>query len=119
MSDTTHAPPPARHAPRALSIGRILRPHWKALTLALVAVVGETLTDILDPWPIKVIIDNVLRAKALPETLGTVVTAVFGHGPYAVLNFAVTAVAGIAIVGAASAYFLFIASSAVISVATV
>ena len=52
-----------------MSIGRILRPHWKALTLALVAVVGETLTDILDPWPIKVIIDNVLRAKALPEPL--------------------------------------------------
>ena len=105
MSDTAPAPPQARHPRRALSIGHILRPHWKALTLALVAVVGETLTDILDPWPIKVIIDNVLRAKALPEPLGALVTAVFGQGPHAVLNFAVTAVAGIAIVGAASAYF--------------
>ena len=27
----------------------LLRPHWKAMSLALVAVIGETVTDLLDP----------------------------------------------------------------------
>jgi subfamily B ATP-binding cassette protein MsbA len=89
----------------ALSIGTLVRPHWKALTLALLAVVGETLTDILDPWPIKVIVDNVLQSKPLPGFLDRTVTGIFGQGPYAVLNFAVATVALIAVVGAISAYF--------------
>src|SRR5512144_3022378 len=90
---------------RALRFVDLVRPHWKALTLALVAVLGEALTDILDPFPIKWVVDNVLRSKPLPGVLGSVVTAVFGQGAYAILNFAVVAVAVIAIVGAASAYF--------------
>jgi subfamily B ATP-binding cassette protein MsbA len=100
--DTAKATRPPR---RALKIIDLVRPHWKALTLALVAVLGETLTGILEPWPIKVVIDNILQSKALPGRLGHAVTGIFGQGPYAVLNFAVAAVAGIAIVGAVSAYF--------------
>jgi hypothetical protein len=42
------------------------RPHWKALTLALVAVLGETFSDVLEPWPIKIVIDNILQSKKLP-----------------------------------------------------
>jgi subfamily B ATP-binding cassette protein MsbA len=92
-------------SPRALKIVDLVRPHWKGLTLAFVAVLGETLTDILEPWPIKVVVDNLLQGKALPGFLGPVVTAIFGQGRYAVLNFAVAAVAAIAVVGAVSAYF--------------
>jgi ATP-binding cassette, subfamily B, bacterial len=105
MPDTPDARPTSRSSPRPLRIVGLVRPHWKALTLALVAVVGETVTDVLDPWPIKVIIDNVLRSKPLPEPWGRLVASVFGQSPAAVLNFAVAAVAGIAIVGAVSAYF--------------
>ena len=105
MPDTPDGRPTSRSSPRALRIVGLVRPHWKALTLALVAVVGETVTDVLDPWPIKIIVDNVLRSKPLPEPLGRMVTGVFGRSPAAVLNFAVAAVAGIAIVGAVSAYF--------------
>lgn len=92
-------------SPRALRISDLVRPHWKALTIAVVAVVGETLADILEPWPIKIVVDNILKAKALPDTLGRVVATIFGSGQYAVLNFAVAAVAAIAVVGAISAYF--------------
>ncbi len=90
---------------RKLRIIDLLRPHWKALTIALVAVLGETLTDILEPWPIKIVVDNILQSKKLPATLGDIVTGLFGHNHYAVLNFAVAAVAAIAIVGAVSSYF--------------
>ena len=47
-------------------VGHLVRSHWKALTLALVAVLGETLADVLEPWPIKIVVDNILQAKKLP-----------------------------------------------------
>ena len=53
------------------------------LTLALVAVLGETLAGMLEPWPIKVVVDNLLDSKPLPELLGRMVTGLFGQGPYA------------------------------------
>jgi subfamily B ATP-binding cassette protein MsbA len=105
MSEQPHAHRKSRSSPRALRIINLVRPHWKSLALALVAVLGETLTGILEPWPIKSVIDSIQHSKALPGLLGQVVTATFGDGPYAVLNFAVAAVAAIAIVGAVSAYF--------------
>lgn len=95
---------PAPKSPRKLRIIDLVRPHWKALTIALVAVLGETLTDILDPWPIKIVVDNILQQKKLPAVLGGIVTGLFGHNAYAIVNFAVAAVAVIAIVGAVSAY---------------
>jgi subfamily B ATP-binding cassette protein MsbA len=87
-----------------LRIVDLVRPHWRSLTLALVAVAGVTLADILEPWPIKVVIDNVLQSKPLSGILARL-AGVFGEGASAVLAFAVTAVAVVAIVGAVSAYF--------------
>jgi ATP-binding cassette subfamily B protein len=89
---------------RRLRIIDLVRPHWKALTIALVAVLGETLTDILEPWPIKIVVDNILQSKKLPSVLGGIVTGLFGSHASAVLYFAVAAVALIAIVGAVSSY---------------
>src|ERR1700686_2587706 len=87
-----------------LRIVDLVRPHWKALTIALVAVLGETLTDILEPWPIKIVVDNILQSKKLPAWLGGIVTGLFGDNPSAIVNFAVAAVAVIALVGAVSSY---------------
>ncbi len=87
-----------------LSITRLVGPHWRALTVALIAVLGETLTDVLEPWPIKIVIDNLLQSKRPPVWLGKIVSGLFGPGQLAILNFAVAAVAAIAMVGAASTY---------------
>src|ERR1700687_591678 len=76
-----------------------------ALTMALVAMLGEALTDVLEPWPIKIVVDNIQEAHKLPGRLGGLITALFGQNHYAVLNFAVAAVAVIAIAGAVSSYF--------------
>lgn len=97
--------PPAPKSSRKLRIIDLVRPHWKALTVALVAVLGETLTDILEPWPVKIIVDNVLQSKQLPGALGEIVTSLFGRNQYAIVNFAVAAVAVIAVIGAVSSYF--------------
>jgi ATP-binding cassette, subfamily B, bacterial len=82
----------------------LLRPHGKTLTLALVAVLGETLSDVLEPWPIKIVIDNILQSKKLPDWLGGFVAHTFGHEKLPILNFAVVAVVAIAVVGATSSY---------------
>jgi subfamily B ATP-binding cassette protein MsbA len=99
------AEPKARSLARGLTILSLVRPHWKALTVAFVAVLGETLTDLLDPWPLKIIIDNVLRPGRLPAWLDRIVTGLFGQDAHAILIFAVASVAAIAVVGAVSAYF--------------
>src|ERR1019366_8425796 len=72
-------------------------------SLALVAVLGETITDLLDPWPLKIIVDNVLQSKPLPPWLAGIVSHL-GQNKLAILNFAVLAVAIIAIIGAVSSY---------------
>jgi len=93
----------AAKKPNALSIIVLLRPHWKALTLALLAVAGETVTDLAEPWPLKVVLDFLLQAKPLPDWMSGVV-GWMGTDKLAVLNFAVMAVAVIAVVGALSSY---------------
>src|ERR1700676_5779120 len=90
--------------PGKLQITALITPHWKALTLAFIAVLGETFSDVLEPWPIKIVIDNILQSKALPGWIGRLVSETFGHDKVAILNFAVAAVAIIAVVGAISSY---------------
>jgi len=87
-----------------LSVVRLIRPYWKQLALAFVAVLGETFSDVLEPWPIKIVIDNILQSKKLPGWLAGFVSGAFGQNKLAVLNFAVATVAGIAVVGAISSY---------------
>jgi ATP-binding cassette, subfamily B, bacterial len=84
-------------------VAHLARAHWVALTLAFIAVVGETVADVLEPWPVKVVIDNVLQHKALPARVQAVV-ALFPQNPFATLNFALAGVLLIAIVGAISSY---------------
>jgi len=98
------ANPLRSHRSGNLTITHLVRPHWKALTIALLAVLGETLTDVLEPWPIKIVVDNLLQSKKLPGWLGGIVAGLFGEHKFAILNFAVAGVAAIAVVGAVSSY---------------
>src|ERR1700704_4264264 len=82
----------------------LLRPHWKTLSFALLAVIGETAADLLEPWPLKIIVDNLLQSKPLPKWLSTIISHTAGSEKYAILNFAVIPVAVIAIFGAISSY---------------
>jgi ATP-binding cassette subfamily B protein len=84
-------------------VAHLVRSHWKALTLAFLAVLGETVADILEPWPVKVVIDNVLQHKALPHRFDAIV-ALLPQNDFATLNFALASVLLIAVVGAISSY---------------
>src|SRR5262245_65825853 len=89
---------------RAPRIGHLLWPQWKSLLLALVAVVGETLADVLQPWPIKIVLDNVVQGKALGGWFGSLVARVLPASRFATLDLAVAAVALIALLDAVSSY---------------
>ena len=50
---------------KALRIVDLLQPHWKAMTLALVGAAGVTATDLLEPWPIKIVVDFAIQSKEM------------------------------------------------------
>src|SRR3984893_13063260 len=87
-----------------IRISYLLRPHWQTLTIAFVAVLGETITDLLEPWPLKIVFDYVLSSKRMPHWLGGVI-APLGHDKVAILEFAALSVVAIATVGAISTFF--------------
>ena len=89
---------------RKLKISHLLQPHWKALTLAFLAVIGESLTDLLEPWPLKIVFDNILGAKKLPPWLADFVNATVGRDKFELLAFVALAVLIIAVVGAVCSY---------------
>src|SRR5215510_10371044 len=85
-------------------ITRMLKPHWKMLLVALVAVMFESFADLLEPWPIKVVLDYVIGSKPAPDWLATLTNIAPGHDKSAILTLAAMAVIFVAIVGAISAY---------------
>jgi subfamily B ATP-binding cassette protein MsbA len=89
---------------RKIQITHLLRPHWKALTIALIAVIGDSLADLLEPWPLKVIFDYVLGEKPMKGWMAASINSVVGADRLAILSFAAVAVIGIAVVGAVSNY---------------
>jgi subfamily B ATP-binding cassette protein MsbA len=74
------------------------------LVLAFIAVLGEAGTDLLEPWPLKIVFDYVFGAKQMPAWMSGLLHATFGVNKVAILHFAVLAVIVIALVGALSAY---------------
>src|SRR5256712_6218093 len=89
---------------KKIQISYLLRPHWKTLSIAFVAVVGESATDLLEPWPLKVVFDYVLGSKKVPEWMAGLVSPIFGLDKVAILEFAAVAVLVIAVAGALSSY---------------
>ena len=73
------------------------------MTMAFVAVAIGSAMDLLEPWPIKIVLDYLLQSKTMPGWMVAVV-AWIGSGRLAILNFAVAGVAAIAVISAVSSY---------------
>lgn len=89
---------------RRFIINHLLRPHWKALSVAFVAVIVEGVADLFEPWPIKIVLDYVLGAHSLPAWMGCAVGATFGEDRWATLHFAAIATLVVAALGAIASY---------------
>ena len=74
------------------------------LVLAFIAVLGEAGTDLLEPWPLKIVFDYVFGAKQMPAWMSGLLHATVGLNKVAILHFAVLAVIVIALLGALSSY---------------
>src|SRR2546423_4180644 len=87
-----------------INITHLLSPHWKALGIAFVAVIGESGTYLLELCSLKIIFDYVLSSKEMPAWMASLVHSTLGDDKLAVLSFAALVVISIAIVGAISSY---------------
>jgi subfamily B ATP-binding cassette protein MsbA len=89
---------------RKITIRELLRPHTKALIFGTLAAIGDAIANLLDPVPLKVVLDNVLRSKAPTGWLDTLVLSLVGADKLAVIKFAAMAVLVIALFGALCTY---------------
>jgi subfamily B ATP-binding cassette protein MsbA len=82
---------------RSHALAQFLRPHRTALFFGFLAVVGESIANLLEPWPLKIVLDSVLKTKHNGGWLNHLIVSIAGSDPYAVL-------------GAASIFVLIIAA---------
>jgi subfamily B ATP-binding cassette protein MsbA len=85
-----------------LTVRALLRPHAKPLAVAAVAMALQGLSELFEPWPLKIIFDYVLGSKAMPAWLDAWLRD--GHDRLTILNIAAVSVVIIAVVNAVSAY---------------
>jgi subfamily B ATP-binding cassette protein MsbA len=82
----------------------VLNPHWKKLVAAFVTVWVIGLADVLEPWPIKVVLDYVIGSKPMPDWLSALVDRAFGGDRMSILHFGAALVIVIASAGAIASY---------------
>src|SRR5579862_3756103 len=83
---------------------RLLRPHITSLTIGVVAVVIEGLANLAEPWPLKIVLDAVMKAKSEHGWLHQMIGSAIGTDRITIVKFAALAVLAIAGVGAVSNY---------------
>ncbi|MGB7553006.1 MAG: ABC transporter ATP-binding protein [Candidatus Korobacteraceae bacterium] len=86
-------------------IRELIRPYRGTLLIILLAMMVETAMSLAAPWPLKVIIDNVVGSHKLPHWLDQMVRPMLeGGGKLQVAGLAALAVVIIALLGALASY---------------
>lgn len=85
-------------------VRNLVRPYRRSLAVVLAAMVLETLMSLAAPWPLKVVLDNVVGGKHLPPRLSGFLAGVGGAGKMQVALMAGLAAVAIAAIGAVSSY---------------
>lgn len=87
-----------------LNILELLRPHRRQLWLGLLAIAGESIAGLLEPWPLKIVLDDLLQGKNQHGWLHRFILTTAGSAPRNVLLFACAAVLVIAVTDALCTY---------------
>ena len=86
-------------------IRELIRPYRGTLLIILLAMMVETAMSLAAPWPLKIIIDNVVGSHKLPHWLDHMVRPMLeGGGKLQVAGLAALAVVVIALLGALATY---------------
>ena len=83
-----------------LTIQYILRPHIKSLSLGVLVIIGGSVADLMQPWPIKVIIDAILKGQQAKGWLAGVLVSLSGGDQLQLLRLAAVSSLLIAAFGA-------------------
>jgi ATP-binding cassette subfamily B protein len=89
---------------KKLTIRELLKPHVGALTLGSLAVIGESAANLLQPWPLKIVLDNVFQSKQVHGWIMRLVYTFAGTDKLAMVKFACLAVLAIAVLDAVCTY---------------
>ena len=76
---------------------RYLYPRWALIGLALVLVTGAVMMDVIAPWAIKFIFDNVIAGHPMHGTLGRIARRLTGTNRVALLDLLLGVYLGIAV----------------------
>jgi len=93
-----------REIPKRLTIRSLLTPHLGSLILGFIAIAGESAANLLQPWPLKIVLDDVLRGKESHGWAMRAVHSFVGTDKMAILEFACVAVLAIAVLDAICTY---------------
>ncbi len=84
--------------------GRHYKKHWKTLTVAYLSLLVAIGMQVFTPWPLKLILDNVILRAPLPDTVAFLNPLLTDHPKLLLLLLALAIVA----ITVAEAYFSFI-----------
>ena len=87
-----------------LRLGELLKAHKRSLALGLLAVAGEGAANLLEPWPLKIVLDSVLHSKEGHAAVMNWIQRFVGTDKLAILKFACLAVLAIAALDAICTY---------------
>ena len=89
-------------------IRELVHPYRRTLLVILLAMFVETLMGLAAPWPLKVILDNVVASHHLPKFLDRLIGSTFGtslgHGKMEIAALAALAVVLIAVLGSLASF---------------
>jgi ATP-binding cassette, subfamily B, bacterial len=94
----------AKPRPNGLSLRELLAPYRWQLLFGFLAAAGESAADLLEPWPLKIVIDDVLKGRASNARLTGWIHQLVGADALAILKFACFAVLAIAVLNAVCSY---------------
>ena len=85
-------------------VRELLRPYRGWLVIILLAMLVETAMSLAAPWPLKVILDNVVGTHKAPQWLAPFQSSLFGHSKMQLAALAGIATVLIAALGAVASY---------------
>jgi ATP-binding cassette, subfamily B, bacterial len=90
---------------KRITIAELLRPHFKSLAIGITAVVGAGVANLLEPWPLKIVIDAVLKSQP-PKNgwLNRLILLSCGTDKFAILKLAAISFLVISCVDALCSY---------------
>ncbi|MCB1955979.1 MAG: hypothetical protein KDG55_09895, partial [Rhodocyclaceae bacterium] len=96
---------------RRIIVGALAEMKWP-LTLAALGLVGVMVTNLLAPWPLKIIFDHILLEKPLPEGM-SMLAPLLDQGKWFALCLMAGAIGLVALVAAICAYLQVFATAKV------